>query len=80
VLRVSLCCNVTHAADSPSEKLRRSGCTPVLHNVAQASQDFDPSSRTVVNSADVFGKTVFVTANGTYEPQVRNVSLDHYRM
>jgi hypothetical protein len=35
----------------------------------EASQDFDPSSRTVVSSADVFGRTVFVTANGTYEPQ-----------
>jgi hypothetical protein len=42
------------------------------HTVAQASQDFDPSSRTVVNSADVFGKTVFVTADGTYQPQVHS--------
>ena len=36
----------------------------------QASQDFDPSTRTVVNSANVFGKKIFVTANGTYQPQV----------
>ena len=77
---MSLCCNTAHAAGSPSEKPRRSGCTLVLHNVAQASQDFDPSSRTVVNSADVFGKTVFVTADGTYEPQVHTGGLHHHRI
>lgn len=38
----------------------------------QASQDFDPNGRTVVNKAEVFGENFFVTANGTYEPQVSN--------
>lgn len=35
----------------------------------EASQDFDPVGRTVVNKAEVFGETFFVTADGTYEPQ-----------
>jgi len=39
----------------------------------QASQDFRPNGRTVVNKAEVFGEKVFVTANGTYEPQVPRV-------
>ncbi|KAF6254802.1 hypothetical protein COO60DRAFT_1634660 [Scenedesmus sp. NREL 46B-D3] len=33
-----------------------------------ASQDLDPSSREVVNSAEYFGRRLYVTASGTYEP------------
>jgi hypothetical protein len=36
-----------------------------------ASQDLDPSSREVVNSAEYFGRRLYVTASGTYEPLVR---------
>jgi hypothetical protein len=36
-----------------------------------AAQDLDPGSRTVVNSAEYFGRRLYVTASGTYEPLVR---------
>lgn len=44
--------------------------TFALAILSQASQDFDPRSRAVINRADVFGKNLFVTADGSYEPQV----------
>uniref|UniRef100_A0A383WJ09 Plastid lipid-associated protein/fibrillin conserved domain-containing protein n=1 Tax=Tetradesmus obliquus TaxID=3088 RepID=A0A383WJ09_TETOB len=33
-----------------------------------ASQDLDPGSRAVVNRAEYFGRRLYVTASGTYEP------------
>lgn len=36
----------------------------------QASQAFDPVGRTVVNRAELAGGTLYVTASGTYAPQV----------
>eukprot|EP00879_Flechtneria_rotunda_P003625 GHRR01003862.1.p1 GENE.GHRR01003862.1~~GHRR01003862.1.p1 ORF type:complete len:192 (-),score=37.74 GHRR01003862.1:1268-1843(-) len=35
-----------------------------------ASQDLNPSNRTVVNKAEYYGNALFVTASGTYEPLV----------
>lgn len=35
-----------------------------------ASQDLDPGSRAVVNRAEYFGRRLYVTASGTYEPLV----------
>jgi hypothetical protein len=35
-----------------------------------ASQDLDPSRRTVVNRAEYLGDKLWVTASGTYEPLV----------
>jgi hypothetical protein len=41
----------------------------------QASQEFDPRRRTAVNRAEYWGGgAVYVTASGTYEPQVTRVS------
>lgn len=37
-----------------------------------ASQDLDPVNRTVVNRAEYFEGQLYVTASGTYEPQVRH--------
>lgn len=34
----------------------------------EASQDFDPATRTVVNRGELLGKSLYVTAEGTYEP------------
>ena len=36
----------------------------------QASQEFDPTERTVINQAQLVGDRIFVTASGTYEPLV----------
>ena len=42
-----------------------------LQNTAlQASQEFDPAERTVINRAQLAGDRLFVTASGTYEPLV----------
>ena len=38
--------------------------------VPQASQDFNPMGRTVVNKAELAGAALYVTASGTYAPQV----------
>ena len=38
----------------------------------QASQDFRPEERSVVNFGQILGDGLYVTAEGTYEPQVRD--------
>ena len=41
----------------------------------QASQEYDPATRTVVNRGEVLGHKVYVTASGTYAPEVRSICL-----
>lgn len=41
-----------------------------FNNGNAASQDLDPSNRTVVNKAEYVGRRLYVTASGTYEPLV----------
>jgi len=49
---------------------------PAAHHLSlqsaalQASQEFDPAERTVINQAQLIGDRLFVTASGTYEPLV----------
>ena len=40
----------------------------------QASQDFNPVGRVVINRGDLFGEKLYVTAEGTYEPAVRRLT------
>eukprot|EP00879_Flechtneria_rotunda_P009528 GHRR01009973.1.p1 GENE.GHRR01009973.1~~GHRR01009973.1.p1 ORF type:complete len:234 (+),score=80.09 GHRR01009973.1:211-912(+) len=40
-----------------------------------ASQDLNPSNRTVVNKAEYYGNALFVTASGTYEPLGTSATL-----
>lgn len=36
----------------------------------QASQEYNPADRTVINRGEVLGARLYVTASGTYEPEV----------
>ena len=36
----------------------------------QASQEYNPADRTVINRGEVLGSRLYVTAAGTYEPEV----------
>lgn len=41
-----------------------------LDGCMQASQEYDPATRTVINRGEVLGDRVYVTAAGTYAPEV----------
>jgi hypothetical protein len=59
------------AAGSPQCRAEaRSGLICCYRLPTQASQDFDPRERTVVNRGEVLGSACFVTATGTYRPLV----------
>ncbi len=59
----------------PAQTLPTQGW-PAAHHLSlqsaalQASQEFDPAERTVINQAQLIGDRLFVTASGTYEPLV----------
>ena len=45
-----------------------------LASGVQASQDYNPADRSVINRGGIFGEGVCVTASGSYEPVVRTFS------
>lgn len=65
------CCEAMHACEHvpPQHPLnisvKKGSCA-----FPQASQDYKPADRTVINRGEVLGSRVYVTASGTYEPEV----------